>query len=191
MLDTFVKEQNDNKQEKKVKKDKSQKAKRDIKEPKEPKDIKEPKEKKDIKDIKEKKDIKEPKEKKDIKEPKEKKDNKDNKEKKDTKKMNQVIHIESAEQYEELKQKGLVIIDFNTTWCGPCKRFAPVFEQMAAKYPGVIFLSVDSEKIEHEDTETISSVPTFKVLLDGEVKREFSGVNAERLEEYIQRYQSL
>lgn len=156
MLDSFVKEQNDNKKDSK----KDSKVKKD--------DKNDNKDKKKKKDNKEKKDIK-----------------------KDIKKMNQVVSIESVEQYEELKQKGLVIIDFNTTWCGPCKRFAPVFEQMAAKYPGVTFLSVDSEKIEHPDTEAISSVPTFKILLDGEVKREFSGVNAERLEEYIQRYQSV
>jgi thioredoxin 1 len=180
MLDSFLKEQN-NKHEKKIKKDKSQKVKKEDKDNKDNKDNKEHKEEKD-------KDMKEYKEDKDNKEQKGKKDNK---EKKEIKKMNQVISIKSVEQYEELKEKGLVIIDFNTTWCGPCKRFAPVFEQMAAKYPGVTFLSVDSEKIEHPDTEAISSVPTFKILLDGEVKREFSGVNAERLEEYIQRYQSL
>ena len=99
-----------------------------------------------------------------------------------------VVNVKSVEQYEELKSKGLVIIDFNTTWCGPCKRFAPVFDEISKKYPGVVFLSVDSEKIEHPDTENISSVPTFRILLNGEVKREFSGVNAERLEQYIQRY---
>lgn len=105
------------------------------------------------------------------------------------KEKTKVISIEDVDQYESLKNKGLVIIDFNTTWCGPCKRFAPVFDEISKKYPHVIFLSVDSEKIEHPDTERISSVPTFRVLLNGEVQREFSGVDAERLEEYIERYQ--
>ena len=99
-----------------------------------------------------------------------------------------VIHIESVEQYEKLKNNGFVIVDINTSWCGPCRKFAPVFEEMAINNPGVVFLSVDAEEIEHEDCD-IKSVPTFKIFLNGEQRREFSGVDKERLERYIERYQ--
>ncbi len=99
-----------------------------------------------------------------------------------------VINIKNEKEYEELRDKGLVVIDYNTTWCGPCKTFAPVFEKMAKNYPGVKFLSVDAEKIEHEDC-NVRSVPTFKVFLNGFLKREFSGVDKERLELYIERYE--
>ena len=116
--------------------------------------------------------------------------NKEDKNSKNSREKTRVVSIKDADQYESLKDKGLVIIDFNTTWCGPCKRFAPIFDEMSKKYPHVTFLSVDSEKIEHPDTEKILSVPTFKVVLNGEVQKEFSGVNAERLEEYIERYQT-
>lgn len=39
------------------------------------------------------------------------------------------------------------IIDFYTTWCGPCKRLAPILEELAKEYKGKIYIyKVDAEK---------------------------------------------
>ncbi len=39
------------------------------------------------------------------------------------------------------------IIDFYTTWCGPCKMLAPIMEQLAKEYAGkVYFYKVDVEQ---------------------------------------------
>ena len=39
------------------------------------------------------------------------------------------------------------IIDFYTTWCGPCKRLAPIMEELAKEYAGkVYFYKVDVEQ---------------------------------------------
>lgn len=102
---------------------------------------------------------------------------------------NEVVSVKDLQEYSDLRNSGLVVVDFNTTWCGPCKNFAPVFDEIAKNYPGVKFLSVDAESIEHEDTESIKSVPTFKIFLNGLLKREFSGIDREKLERYIERYQ--
>ena len=99
-----------------------------------------------------------------------------------------VIHIKTPTEYEKLRDVGLVVVDYYTTWCGPCKKFAPVFKDMAAKNPGVTFLSVDAESIEHQDCENIQSVPTFRIFLNGNMKREFSGVDKEKIERYLERY---
>ena len=100
-----------------------------------------------------------------------------------------VTNVKNGDEYEELKSRGLVVVDFYTTWCGPCIKFAPEFEQMAKDFPGITFLKVDAEAIEHEDCENIKSVPTFKIFLNGLLKREFSGVDKEKILRYIERYE--
>lgn len=40
-----------------------------------------------------------------------------------------------------------IVVDFNATWCGPCRAFAPIFEEMSKKYSGKIqFISVDVDR---------------------------------------------
>lgn len=53
------------------------------------------------------------------------------------------------------------VIDFYTTWCGPCKRLAPIMEEMSQKYcDQVVFYKADTER-ERELAQVfgISSIP--------------------------------
>ncbi|MCF0181981.1 MAG: thioredoxin fold domain-containing protein [Muribaculaceae bacterium] len=46
-----------------------------------------------------------------------------------------------------MKSDKPVVVDFNATWCGPCRRLAPVLEDLAAEYAGrVTFYSVDVDQ---------------------------------------------
>ena len=39
------------------------------------------------------------------------------------------------------------VIDFYTTWCGPCKRLAPIMEELSQTYcDQVVFYKVDTER---------------------------------------------
>lgn len=40
----------------------------------------------------------------------------------------------------------LVVVDYSTTWCGPCKVIAPKFDELSDKYSDSIFLKVRINK---------------------------------------------
>ncbi|CBJ27422.1 PUB domain, zinc finger protein Thioredoxin [Ectocarpus siliculosus] len=80
-------------------------------------------------------------------------------------------------------QKGkLVVVDFTASWCGPCKRVAPQYEQLASQHPDVLFLKVveDSNK-ELIQSLSIRAFPTFRFYLEGNQVDETRGANIQEV----------
>jgi thioredoxin 1 len=58
-----------------------------------------------------------------------------------------------------------VIVDFWAPWCGPCRAFAPTFEAISEKYPGIVFAKVNTEdEPELAGHFDIRSIPTLMVF---------------------------
>ena len=62
---------------------------------------------------------------------------------------------------------GTVLVDFWASWCGPCRMFAPVFEEASERYPDLTFAKVDTEaERELSSAFGIMSIPTLMVFRD-------------------------
>ena len=74
----------------------------------------------------------------------------------------------TEETFKDTVQTGIVVIDFWAAWCGPCRMFAPVFEEASDRHPDVVFAKVDTDAEQNLAASfQIRSIPTLAVLRDG------------------------
>lgn len=100
--------------------------------------------------------------------------------------MAQVIN---SSNFEALVATGKpIVLDFWATWCGPCKRLAPIIEELAKDYDGLAIIG----KCDVEEDEELAvrfgvrNIPTVVFLKDGEEKDRSVGlVSRPVLEEKI------
>jgi thioredoxin len=68
---------------------------------------------------------------------------------------------------ETIADNGTVIIDFWADWCGPCKSFAPTYEEASKEHEDIVFGKVDTEEQQElAQAFGIRSIPTLMVFRD-------------------------
>lgn len=83
----------------------------------------------------------------------------------------------NQQNFDEITSKGVVLVDFWATWCGPCKMMAPNVEEIATEYKGKVTVGkVDVDECQELATRFgIMSIPTLIVFKDGEKKEVLVG----------------
>lgn len=73
-----------------------------------------------------------------------------------------VINLKTDQFEETIENNDIVIFDFWAEWCGPCKQFAPVFEETSEKHPDIAFCKVNVEEEEQlAGMFQVRSIPTL------------------------------
>ena len=69
---------------------------------------------------------------------------------------------------EVLKSDVPVLVDFNASWCGPCKSMRPMLDELAANNQRYKIVSVDiDEEDELVEEYEVASIPCLVVFKDG------------------------
>lgn len=100
--------------------------------------------------------------------------------------MSFIFNDENAKA--EIESGKPVVIDFWAEWCGPCKKLAPVIDELSTEYEGKVLIgkyNVD----DYSDISTdysIRNIPTVLFFKDGELKeRKVGSIKREELEKII------
>ena len=83
------------------------------------------------------------------------------------------IKINKNNYEKEINSKGIVIVDFFATWCGPCQMLSPILEELSSNYK-ICKINVDEER-ELAMENKIVSIPTVFIYKDGKLVNKFIG----------------
>lgn len=98
--------------------------------------------------------------------------------------VTEVTSIAGLDQIVSTAGNKLVVVDYSTTWCGPCKLVLPKYMELSDKFANVIFLKcigdASTEASALMKREGVRSVPTFHMWKAGS---RVDVVNGARIEE--------
>lgn len=96
---------------------------------------------------------------------------------------------ENQYKNEVLNSKGVVVLDFFASWCGPCRMISPELEEMEEE-TGIPVFKMDVDECQSVPREYgVMSIPTVCIFKDGKFQEKFLGYrNKDEIKDIIEKH---
>jgi len=75
------------------------------------------------------------------------------------------IELNATNFSDTINNNDFVIVDFWAPWCGPCRSFAPIYEELSEQHPDIVFAKVNTEEQQELAAHfQIRSIPTLMLF---------------------------
>jgi thioredoxin 1 len=78
------------------------------------------------------------------------------------------INIDAENFEDAITENDIVLVDFWADWCGPCKRFEPIYEKASEEHGDIVFAKLDTEENQMLTGQLgIEGIPTLMAFREG------------------------
>lgn len=102
--------------------------------------------------------------------------------------MSTVIELNDQTFKSAIEKAPLAFVDFYASWCGPCRLFSPLFENVAAQHNDAFFFKIDGDQNpDARENLNIENLPFIAVYKNGKMIDSISTTVEDTFKEFVER----